>query len=138
MEENSKKKRGRGTRAAAAGVILLLLAGTGVRTGGFGLLPEQGTSLLPESGQVETAAPVPTDAPEAVAEDDGVLTVRVSENVIYFEDEPVSAGQLEEALLRAYAEGAQVELVNDRAIKADYDEAVAVLERLGIPYTGVG
>ena len=42
--------------------------------------------------------------------------------------------ELEEALLRAYSTEKQVELVDDSAIKADYDTAAAILERLEIPY----
>ena len=41
---------------------------------------------------------------------------------------------LEEALLRAYGEGKTVELVDNGAIKADYDSAAAILDKLNIPY----
>ena len=96
------------------------------------MLPEEGNSLKPETEQVELVEQESAKEPA----DDGILTVRVSENQIYFEDEPMTAAELEEALLREYTEGTPVELVDDSAIKAGYDEAAAVLDKLGIEYGG--
>ncbi len=129
-----QKKKGKGA-AGTAGIaaLILLLAGGGYGVGrGQGMLPNEGDSLKPETEQVEV---VEQDATEEMA-DDGILTVRVSENQIYFEDEPVTGAELEEALLREYSEGTPVELVDDSAIKAGYDEAAAVLDKLGIEYSG--
>lgn len=130
-EEKKRGKTGRRVTTAAAAAALLLLAGSGVRSGGWGLLPGDGESILPQKEQSQTVEAA--EAPEA-AEDDGVLTVSVRENQISFEGQPVTPAELEEALLRAYSEGKEVELVDDGAIKADYDTAAAVLDKLGIPY----
>jgi len=129
-----QKKKGKGA-AGTAGIaaLILLLAGGGYGVGrGQGMLPEEGDSLKPETEQLELVEQESAQEPA----DDGILTVRVSENQIYFEDEPMTAAELEEALLREYTEGTPVELVDDSAIKAGYDEAAAVLDKLGIEYGG--
>ena len=64
-----------------------------------------------------------------------MLTVSVQESQIVFEGRAVTPEELEEALLRAYGEGKTVELVDNGAIKADYDSAAAILDKLNIPYT---
>ena len=134
MAEEQKKrgKTGRRVTTAAAAAALLLLAGSGVRSGGWGLLPGEGNSLLPEKEQTQVTETVEAEAPEAA--DDGVLTVSVHESQISFEGKAVTPEELEEALLRAYSEGVHVELVDDGAIKADYDAAAAILDKLEIPY----
>lgn len=127
MAEQEKKrgKTGRRVTTAAAAAALLLLAGNGVRNGGWGLLPEK----------EQTEAVQVAEAEEPVAqEDDGVLTVSVQESQIIFEGRAVTPEELEEALLRAYGEGKTVELVDNGAIKADYDSAAAILDKLNIPY----
>jgi len=129
-----QKKKGKGA-AGTAGIaaLILLLAGGGYGVGrGQGMLPGEGDSLKPETEQLELVEQESAQEPA----DDGILTVRVSENQIYFEDEPMTAAELEEALLREYTEGTPVELVDDSAIKAGYDEAAAVLDKLGIEYGG--
>ncbi len=131
-----QKKKGKGA-AGTAGIaaLILLLAGGGYGVGrGQGLLPNEGDSMKPETEQVEVVEQEQQE-PEEIA-DDGILTVRVNENQIYFEDEAVTAAELEEALLREYTDGSAVELVDDSAIKAGYDEAAAVLDKLGIEYSG--
>ncbi len=135
MAEQEKKrgKTGRRVTTAAAAAALLLLAGNGVRNGGWGLLPGEGNSLLPEKEQTEAVQVVEAEEP-AAAEDDGVLTVSVQESQIFFEGQAVTPEELEEALLRAYGEGKTVELVDNGAIKADYDSAAAILDKLNIPY----
>lgn len=133
MADKNKKSKGGATTVGAAALILLL-AGGGYGIGrGQGMLPEEGDSLKPETEIVEVVEQ--EQKVEDVVEDDGVLTVRVAESQIYFEDEAVTAAELEEALLSAYTEGAAVELVDDMAIKAEYDEAAAVLDKLGIEYS---
>ena len=134
--EEPKTHIGR-TRTVAAAAAVLLLAGGGMRSNGFGLLPNEGDSVLPEEGTTTLQEAVDRrDAqPEAEAEaEDYVLTVTVREDKLFFEGEEVSPEELEEALLRAYSTEKQVELVDDSAIKADYDTAAAILERLEIPY----
>lgn len=137
MDEKSEKKRGKGGRrltTAAAAAAVLLLAGRGLGSGGWGLLPGDGDSLQPSSEQVQSVE----KTGEQQAEDDGVLTVRVHENTIFLEDAEVTAEELEEKLLSLWHMNDPVELVDDGAIKADYDAAAAVLERLNIPYERVG
>ena len=132
-EEKKRSKTGRRVTTAAAAAALLLLAGNGVRSGGWGLLPGDGSSLPPEKEQTQAVETVEAEEP-AAAEDDGVLTVSVHESQITFEGENVTPEELEEALLRAYIEGMDVVLVDDGAIKADYDAAAAILDKLEIPY----
>ncbi len=132
-QEKKRSKTGRRVTTAAAAAALLLLAGNGVRSGGWGLLPGDGSSLLPEKEQTQAVETVEAEEP-AAAEDDGVLTVSVHESQITFEGENVTPEELEEALLRAYSEGMDVVLVDDGAIKADYDAAAAILDKLEIPY----
>ena len=105
-----------------------------------GLLPGDGNSLLPSTQQSQPAE-VKSEQPEEilnVSEDDGVLTIRVHEHAITLEDAELSAEELEQKLLSLWHEGDPVELVDDGAIKADYDAVVAVLERLKIPFVRVG
>ena len=129
-----KNKKGKGGTTVGAAALILLLAGGGFGVGrGQGLLPNDGNSLRPETEQVQA---VEQEQPvEEAVQDDGVLTVRVAENSIYFEDIEMDAAGLEEALLSAYTDGAKVELLDDNAIKARYDEAAAVLDKLGIEYS---
>ncbi len=132
MAEREKKRHGGRITTLAAAAAVLLLAGGGMRSNGFGLLPNEGDSVLPEE---EPAAQEVVDRRDAEpAEEDYVLTVSVSEDKLYFEGEEVSPEELEEALLRSYSTEYQVELVDDGGIKAEYDTAVAILERLEIPY----
>lgn len=93
-----------------------------------------------ETSAPETAAPSP-EAPEPVQQivipvDDGVLTVTVREDKLLYEGREVNLAELEESLLKDYvAETSTVELQDDHAIKAAYDEVKALLERLSIPYS---
>ena len=85
----------------------------------------------------ETAETVPEEAKEADApQDDGVLTVTVREDKILYKGEEVTLVQLEEDLLKDYKVGeVDVELRDDHAIKAAYDEVKGLLDRLHIPFT---
>ena len=132
----------RGTGVAAVGVAaaaaFLLFGRGGGFGGGWGLLPSNSSSAVPaqESTQVEEQVKEQVEEQETDAvEQDSVLTIRVRENQIFFEEEPVTPEELEDQLLRAYAEGMEVELVDDGAIKADYDAAVSILDKLNIPYS---
>ena len=134
-EEKKHGKTGRRVTTVAAAAAVLLLAGSGVRTGGWGLLPGEGDSVLPEKEQTQAVEAVETQEEAETPAEDNILTVAVHENQISFEGEAVTPEELEDALLRAYSEDKEVELVNDNAIKADYDTAAAILDRLNIPYT---
>ena len=137
MAHEEKKRHSGRTLTVAAAAAVLLLAGGGMRSNGFGLLPNEGDSVLPEEGTttVQEVVDRRDPQPEAQAEaEDYVLTVTVREDKLLFEGEEVSPEELEEALLRAYSTEKQVELVDDGAIKASYDTAAAILERLEIPY----
>ena len=135
MAQEEKKRHSGRTLTVAAAAAVLLLAGGGMRSNGFGLLPNEGDSVLPEEGTTTVQEVVDRRDPQPETEaDDYVLTVTVREDKLFFEGEEVSSEELEEALLRAYSTEKQVELVDDSAIKADYDTAAAILERLEIPY----
>lgn len=92
-----------------------------------------------------TAEPTaePTQAPTAepiqaivIPVDDGVLTVTVRQDKLLYEGRETTLMQLEEDILRDYKAGTSaVELIDDHAIKAAYDEAKALLEKLSIPFT---
>ena len=131
QEKEKKKRSGRVTTLAAAAAVLLL-AGGGMRSNGFGLLPNEGDSVLPEEESVQSQQVI--DRRDAEAVDDYVLTVTVREDTLFFEGEEVSPEELEEALLRSYSTEHQVELVDEGGIKATYDTAEAILARLEIPY----
>ena len=137
----------KGTGVAVVGVAAVAFFLLGRNTGsggGWGFLPGNGNSILPNSEQSQVEEVVGSNQTQAVetveaeepaaAEDDGVLTVSVQESQIIFEGRAVTPEELEEALLRAYGEGKTVELVDNGAIKADYDSAAAILDKLNIPY----
>ncbi len=142
-EKNTKSHTGRNVTIAAIVLAALLGGGRyglglGGGKGGDGLLPENGSSAQGESAQV-TAAPE-AQAPQAEASeapgeeaDDGVLTIVVKEDKLFYEGEEVELAALEEALLRDYVPGTtSVKLTDDHAIKSAYDEVTALLDRLGI------
>ena len=135
MAQEERRRHGGRTATIAAAAAVLLLAGGGMRSNGFGLLPEKGDSVLPEEGTTTVQEVVDRRDPQPETEaDDYVLTVTVREDKLLFQGEEVSPEELEEALLRSYSTEKQVELVDDGAIKASYDTAAAILERLEIPY----
>ena len=154
MENNRSSKRNRhtgGKVTAGAVVLALLLAGghfgLGIGREGGGLLTgqalETATETVTQTAEkvqetgVETAEKVQEAVTEAVApKDDGVLTVTVKEDKLLYEGEEVTLAQLEESLLKDYKAGTNtVELVDDHAIKAAYDEVNALLQKLNIPFT---
>ena len=84
----------------------------------------------------ETASDTAPVQQIVVSQDDGVLTIVVREDKLLYEDREVTLTELEENLLQNYkAETCTVELQDDHAIKAAYDEVSALLEKLSIPYT---
>ena len=154
MENNRSSKRNRhtgGKVTAGAVVLALLLAGghfgLGIGREGGGLLTgqalETATETVTQTAEkvqetgVETAEKVQEAVTEAVApKDDGVLTVTGKEDKLLYEGEEVTLAQLEESLLKDYKAGTNtVELVDDHAIKAAYDEVNALLQKLNIPFT---
>ena len=150
MDKKRSRKRRRHTgRKVAGGAVLiaLLLAG-----GHFGLGIGREDGGLLTSGRlqdaVETVSQVVQSAQETVPEtaqpvqqivvpqDDGVLSIVVREDKLLYEGQEVTLAQLEEDLLRDYkAETTTVELQDDHAIKAAYDEVHALLQKLSIPFT---
>ena len=131
--ENSKRspKRNRhtGGKVTAGAVILALLLagghfGLGIGREGGGLLTGQALETAQEKVQ-EVAAP----------QDDGVLTVTVKEDKLLYEGQEVTLAQLEENLLKDYKAETAVELKDNHAIKAAYDEVTALLQKLNIPFT---
>ena len=162
MEENKrspKRNRHTGGKVTAGAVILaLLLAG-----GHFGLGIGREDGGLLTSGRlqdaVETVSQTVQSAQQTVSQtvqgaqetvpetaqpvqqivvpqDDGVLSIVVREDKLLYEGQEVTLAQLEEDLLRDYkAETTTVELQDDHAIKAAYDEVHALLQKLSIPFT---
>ena len=151
-----------GKVAIGAVALALLLAGghfgLGIGREGGGVLTgqamEQAQETVTEAAEqaqetvTEAVEQVQEKAAEAVetvqekaeeagaAQDDGVLTVTVREDKLLYEGEEVTLVQLEEDLLRDYkADATTVELRDDHAIKAAYDEAKALLEKLNIPFS---
>ena len=62
--------------------------------------------------------------------------VTVKEDKLLYEGREVDLTQLEEDLLKDYkADSSTVELLDDHAIKAVYDEVSALLQKLSIPFT---
>ena len=77
-----------------------------------------------------------TVAEAMVPQDDSVLTISVKEDKLLYEGREVTLSQLEERLLQEYKAGSTaVELKDDHAIKAAYDEVKALLQKLSIPFT---
>ena len=150
MDKKRSRKRKRHTgRKVAGGTILLalLLAGGhfglgigredgGLLTGGRLQDAVETVSQVVQSTQQtvpETAQPVQEIV---VPQDDGVLSIVVREDKLFYEGQEVTLAQLEEDLLRDYkAETTTVELQDDHAIKAAYDETYALLQKLSIPFT---
>ena len=146
--EKSKKKSHTGRNVTITALVLAALLGGGRyglglgRGGGEGLLPETGNSTQSETAQTvqaeEPAEAQEAQEPEAPAEeapeaDDGVLSIVVKEDKLYYEGEEIDLAALEQALLRDYVQGKTVvTLTDDHAIKSAYDEVAVLLDRLGI------
>lgn len=154
MEENKRSQRNRhtGGKVTAGAVILALLLagghfGLGIGREGGGLLTGEALETAKET-VTETAEQVQEKAEETVEtiqekveeaiapQDDGVLTVTVKEDKLLYEGAEVTLAQLEESLLKDYrGDATAVELRDDHAIKAAYDEAAALLQKLNIPFS---
>ena len=157
MEENKRSQRNRhtGGKVTAGAVILALLLagghfGLGIGREGGGLLTGEALEMAKET-VTETAEQVQEKAEETVEtvetiqekveevaalQDDGVLTVTVKEDKLLYEGSEVTLAQLEESLLKDYrGDATAVELRDDHAIKAAYDEAAALLQKLNIPFS---
>ncbi len=157
MEENKRSQRNlhTGGKVTAGAVILALLLagghfGLGIGREGGGLLTGEALETAKETGTetaeqvqekaeetVETVETIQEKVEEAIApQDDGVLTVTVKEDKLLYEGSEVTLAQLEESLLKDYkGDATAVELKDDHAIKAAYDEAAALLQKLNIPFT---
>ena len=158
-KRNSKGRRHTGGKVTiGAAILALLLAGghfgLGIGREGGGLLTGQAleaagnTAAETVESAKETVAETAEKAKETVTEtaekveeavapqDDGVLTITVREDKLLYEGQEVDLVQLEERLLKDYkADATQVELKDDHAIKAAYDETTALLQKLNIPFT---
>lgn len=151
-KRSSKRNRHTGGKVTAGAVVLALLLagghfGLGIGREGGGLLTgqalETATETVTQTAEkvqetaVETAEKVQEAVTEAVSpQDDGVLTITVKEDKLLYEGSEVTLAQLEENLLKDYKAGTNtVELVDDHAIKATYDEVSALLQKLNIPFT---
>lgn len=149
MENNTrspKRNRHTGGKVAGGAVLLALLLagghfGLGIGREGGGLLTGEALQAVTETAQetvAETAEKVQEKAEEVVTpqeQDDGVLTITVKEDKLLYEGKDVSLSQLEQNLLKEYKiDSTTVELVDDHAIKAAYDEVTALLQKLNIPF----
>ena len=149
MENNTrspKRNRHTGGKVAGGAVLLALLLagghfGLGIGREGGGLLTGEALQTVTETAQetvAETAEKVQEKAEEVVTsqeQDDGVLTITVKEDKLLYEGKDVSLSQLEQNLLKEYKiDSTTVELVDDHAIKAAYDEVTALLQKLNIPF----
>ena len=162
-KRSSQRNRHTGGKVAGGALILALLLagghfGLGIGREGGGLLTGQALETAQEtlSETAEKAQEKAAEAVETVQEkaqetvetvqekveeavspqDDGVLTVTVREDKLLYEGEEVTLAQLEENLLRDYkGDDTTVELKDDHAIKAAYDEAAALLQKLNIPFS---
>ena len=150
MENNTrstKRNRHTGGKVAGGAVLLALLLagghfGLGIGREGGGLLTGEALQAVTETAQetvAETAEKVQEKAEEVVTpqeQDDGVLTITVKEDKLLYEGKDVSLSQLEQNLLKEYKiDSTTVELVDDHAIKAAYDEVTALLQKLNIPFS---
>ena len=151
-KRSPKRNRHTGGKVTAGAVILALLLagghfGLGIGREGGGLLTGQALETAQEKA-AETVEQVQEKAQEAVEtvqekveqvaapQDDGVLTVTVQEDKLLYEGQAVTMAELEEKLLADYkADATSVELRDDHAIKAAYDEVTALLQKLNIPFT---
>ena len=151
MEEKKrspKRNNHTGGKVTAGAVVLALLlagghSGLGIGREGGGLLTgeniQNATETVTQTAQdaKETMVETAEKVQEAVApKDDGVLTITVKEDKLDYEGQEVTLSQLEEGLLKDYKAGTStVELKDDHAIKAAYDEVKALLQKLNIPFS---
>jgi len=151
-KRSPKRNRHTGGKVAGGAVLLALLLagghfGLGIGREGGGLLTaervQNATQTMAENleSAKETLAETAEQVQETVTEivvprDDGVLTITVREDKLLYEGEETTLSALEQSLLQDYrAETTTVELRDDHAIKAAYDEVTALLEKLNIPFS---
>ena len=140
--KNKKKSKG-GKTVAGAALLLALLGGggyfgLGIGNESGGLIPvgvpettvEQAASSA-EQTQAVTETPVET-TPEETKEQ--VITIRVKESDILYQEQKVSLEELEEALAKDYKEGMKIELIDDHAILDVIDNVKSVLEKLHLSF----
>ncbi len=109
---------------------LWMIPGGGLEAG-----EDEGSCCVRELAE-ETVETVQEKVQEVTApQDDGVLTVTVREDKLLYEGQEVTLAQLEENLLKDYKTETAVELKDDHAIKAAYDEVTALLQKLNIPFS---
>ena len=125
---------GEALQAAKETVVDTAEAAKETLTEGYETVKEALTETV-ETVQGTEPEPVPVQE-IVVQQDDGVLTITVREDKLLYEGREVDLVQLEEDLLNDYkTDASTVELQDDHAIKAVYDEVSALLQRLSIPFT---
>ena len=142
-KRRAKRKRHTGGKVAGGAILLAALLAGGHF--GLGIGREGGGLLTGEKAQsakqtlvetTETAVETVTEAVQQIVVDDGVLTITVREDKLFYEGKETTLAQLEEKLLKEYkAKSTTVELKDDHAIKAAYDEVKALLQKLSLPVT---
>ncbi len=130
MAEKNGGKRSNGGKIGIVAAILALLAGGGYV--GFGNGGEVISNVA--NNVADQAVNVVETVQDVVAPDDGSMTIVVREDKLYYNNRAVTLDELEERLLRDWSEEKEVELVDRQAIKSAYDDAVALLDKLDIPY----
>ncbi len=140
MDQKKKKRSNHAVRNTALGtaVVLMLLAGGMYGLGGGkDLFPGKGSSTIagnmsdmPSDQKNEL-----TDEAELEGAGEQILQIIVSEDSILYNGTPVSIEELEEHLLKDYDDATELEVHDDHAIKAEYDEVQLLLKRLGIQAT---
>ncbi len=140
MNQKEKKRTNHAVRNTALGtaiVFMLLAGGMYGLGGGKDLFPGKGTSAIQENtadaSSVQENAPM--DESEPAGSGEQILQIIVSEDRILYNGTPVSIEELEEHLLKDYDDASELEVRDDHAIKAEYDEVQMLLERLGIQAT---
>ena len=140
MDQKKKKRTNHTVRNTALGtaVVLMLLAGGMYGLGGGkDLFPGKGSSAIAGNMSEMPSAQENELIDEAELEGAGeqILRIIVSEDRILYNGTPVSIEELEEHLLKDYDDATELEVRDDHAIKAEYDEVQMLLKRLGIQAT---
>ncbi len=142
-----KKSAHMGRKAAGTAAILALLAGGGYF--GLGVGNPNGGLINASTPAVTQEAQTPTEAlteapmtqeptsetqPVTTAEE-GVLVITVKEHDIIYGGKIMSSiDELSEALMKEYKEGNRIRLTDEGAIKDEYDQVKAQLEKLNVPF----
>ena len=119
---NQNKKSSKKGKLGITALVLLALAGLGIYQGtGGGLLPGSGTSITQSDNQGQEGE-----------QETKVAEVKVKEDEIYWSEpgqteEKISQDQLQEKL-QTMKEGWQIRLIDNKAIKASFDQVKKVIQ----------